>query len=57
MNIPSQVRFVGPLAPYMADYQTDPEAKGYKPSSVVDHLQLVAQVSRWLAAQVSTSRS
>ena len=51
MNIPSQVRFVGPLAPYMAGYQADLEAKGYKPSSAARHLQLVAQVSRWLAAQ------
>jgi site-specific recombinase XerD len=51
MNIPSQVRLVGPLAPYMADYQANLEAKGYKPSSVADQLRLVAQVSRWLAAQ------
>ena len=50
MNNPSPVRFVGPLAPYMASYQTELEAKGYKPSSAADKLQLVAAVSRWLAA-------
>jgi integrase/recombinase XerD len=51
MNNPSQVRFVGPLAPYMAGYRAELEAKGYRPSSVALHLQLVAQVSRWLEAQ------
>ncbi|MGH9066425.1 MAG: tyrosine-type recombinase/integrase [Acidimicrobiales bacterium] len=51
MNVPSQVRFVGPLAPYMAGYQEELEAKGYKPSSVAHHLQLVAKVSRWLESQ------
>jgi site-specific recombinase XerD len=51
MNTPSQVRFVGPLAPYMSGYQSELEAKGYKPSSIAHHLQLVAKVSRWLEAQ------
>jgi site-specific recombinase XerD len=51
MNNPSQARLVGPLAPYMAGYQAELEAKGYQPSSVADKLQLVAQVSRWLAAE------
>jgi hypothetical protein len=50
MNNPSQVRLVGPLAPYMAGYKAELEAKGYKPSSIANHLQLVAKVSRWLEA-------
>jgi hypothetical protein len=32
MNTPSQVLHVGPLAPYMASYQSVLEASGYKPA-------------------------
>lgn len=51
MNTPSQVRFVGPLAPYIAGWQEELEGHGYRPSSVASHVRLVAQISEWLEAQ------
>lgn len=47
---PSRVRVTGPLVPYVAGFRADLEAQGYRPNALADQLQLMAHVSRWLAA-------
>jgi integrase/recombinase XerD len=51
MSDPSRVRVSGPLLPFAAGFGEDLAGQGYRPDAVCGHLQLLAHVSRWLAAQ------
>ena len=51
MHGQSVVGMEGPLAPYAAGFVVDLVARGYRPRSVSGQLELMAHVSRWLAAQ------
>ncbi len=47
---PSRVRVIGPLFPYVAGFQAELEAQGYRPNTVSAQLRVMAHISRWLAA-------
>lgn len=47
---PSQVVFVGPLAPFAAGFAARLEELGYAPASACGQLRLAAHLSRWLLA-------
>lgn len=49
MSSRSRVRVAGPLAAFAPAFVEDLVARGYRPGSAADHLQLMADVSRWLA--------
>lgn len=51
MNDPSRVGVTGPLAVFAAGYRAELESRGYSAGSMALHLQLAAQVSRWLEGQ------
>lgn len=51
MNDPGRVRVTGPLAPYAAGFHRELEGRGYTPGSAALQLQLMAELSRWLAGQ------
>jgi len=44
----SRASATGPLVPYVAGYNAELESKGYRPSSVANHVRLLAHASRWL---------
>ena len=44
----------GPLAPYAAGYRVWMLERGYKPRSVVNRLELLGQLSRWLEVEALT---
>ncbi|MGC8635370.1 MAG: tyrosine-type recombinase/integrase [Candidatus Limnocylindrales bacterium] len=44
------VRVTGPLEPYVTGFRQELARQGYAPSTATAHLQLMAHVSRWLAA-------
>lgn len=48
MTGPAAVRVTGPLTPYASGYWKDLAGQGYLPSSIANHLRLMAHVSRWL---------
>jgi hypothetical protein len=48
---PSQVRVTGPLAPHADGFRAALDAQGFSPWSQMFYLHLLADVSRWLAAQ------
>jgi integrase/recombinase XerD len=50
MKRTSRVRVTGPLAPYADSFAAAPAAQGYTPLSVRSQVELLAHVSRWLAA-------
>jgi hypothetical protein len=50
MNRPSRVRVKGPLEPYVDGFRQQLAGQGYSPWTATAHLQLMAQVSCWLAA-------
>jgi integrase/recombinase XerD len=44
----SRTKATGPLVPYVAGFSTELESKGYRPSSIANHVLLLAHASRWL---------
>ena len=46
----------GPLAPYAAGYRLWMVERGYAPRSVVNRLELLGQLSRWLESEGLSSR-
>jgi site-specific recombinase XerD len=46
----SRVRVVGPLEPFAAGFASELVSQGYAPQPAVQQVQLMAHVSRWLAA-------
>ncbi len=50
MNRPSRVRVKGPLEPYVDGFRQQLAGQGYSPWTAIAHMQLMAQVSCWLAA-------
>lgn len=48
---PSQVRVTGPLAPHADGFRAALDAQGFSPWSQMFYLHLLADASRWLAAQ------
>ncbi len=51
MSDPLRVRVVGPLGPYVEGFRDDLARRGYPPSTVALHLQLMGHLSRWLAGR------
>ena len=51
MNDPSRVQMSGPLLPFAAGFREELDNQGYRPDAVCGQLQLMAHVSRWLAAE------
>jgi site-specific recombinase XerD len=50
MRDPSRVRLAGPLEPFAAGFMAQLGRLGYARSSVIQQMQLVAHLSRWMAA-------
>lgn len=50
MSDPLRVRMSGPLSVFAAGFRDEIEGRGYRPGAVAKQLQLMAHVSRWLAA-------
>ncbi len=50
MSRPSRVRVKGPLEPYVDGFRQQLAGQGYSPWTATAHMQLMAQVSCWLAA-------
>ncbi len=44
----SRAKATGPLVPYVAGFSAELESMGYRPSSVANHVLLLAHASRWL---------
>ncbi len=44
----SRAKATGPLVPYVTGYRAELESMGYRPSSVANHVLLLAHASRWL---------
>lgn len=44
----SRAKATGPLVPYIAGFSAELESMGYRPSSVANHVLLLAHASRWL---------
>jgi len=51
MKDPSRVRVTGPLGPYARGFRIELARRGYARSSAVQQLQLLAHLSRWMAAE------
>lgn len=51
MSDPSRVRVTGPLTPYAGGFAGELRSQGYRPNAVASQVQLLAHVSRWLAAR------
>ena len=47
---PARTVVTGPLAPYARGWRAELAARGYAPHSITAHAQLMAHLSRWLAA-------
>lgn len=52
---PSRIRIPGPLEPFAAGFVAELRRQGYTPASLRHQLELVAHLSRWLAAQALDS--
>jgi integrase/recombinase XerD len=50
MDKASRVLGTEPLASYAAGFATELAAQGYRPRTIEDHVRLLCQLSRWLAA-------
>jgi site-specific recombinase XerC len=50
MSNPLRVQMSGPLSAFAAGFRDEMEGRGYRPGAVAKQLQLMAHVSRWLAA-------
>jgi integrase/recombinase XerD len=51
MRDPLRVRVTGPLAPFASGFVGELGRRGYSPVSAVAQMQLVAHLSRWMAAR------
>jgi site-specific recombinase XerD len=51
MSDPSRVRITGPLSPFAQAFATELARQGYRPNAAANQLQLIAHLSRWLAAK------
>lgn len=51
MKDPSRVRVTGPLGPYASGFRVELARQGYAPDSMAQRIQLVACLSRWMAAE------
>jgi integrase/recombinase XerD len=51
MNHPSRVRVSGPLEPYTSGFRRELAGQGYTLNAASNQLQLMADVSRWLASR------
>jgi integrase/recombinase XerD len=51
MSDPSRVRIVGPLRPFAQGFAAELVRLGYRPNAAANQLQLIAHLSRWLAAR------
>jgi len=54
MRDPSRVLVTGPLERYAAGFRVELDRRGYAPASVAQRMQLMACVSRWMAAEQVT---
>src|SRR5215218_5912193 len=50
MSDPFRVQMSGPLSVFAAGFRDELEGRGYRPDTVAKQLQLMAHLSRWLAA-------
>jgi len=50
MSHPSRVRMTGPLIPFAKGFAAELAKQGYRPGAAANQLQLIAHLSRWLAA-------
>lgn len=48
---PSQVRITGPLNAFAEGFAAELDRQGYRPNAAANQLQLIAHLSRWLAAK------
>ena len=48
---PNRVRVSGPLADYAADFAKQLRSRGYPPERAARHVQLLAQLSRWMESE------
>jgi integrase/recombinase XerD len=51
MRDPSRVRVTGPLERYAGGFRVELDRRGYAPASAAQRMQLMACVSRWMAAE------
>jgi integrase/recombinase XerD len=51
MGHPSRVRLTGPLMPFTEGFAAELSRQGYRPNAAANQLQLLAHLSRWLAAK------
>lgn len=51
MGHPSRVRLTGPLKPFAQGFAAELSRQGYRPNAAANQLQLLAHLSRWLAAK------
>ena len=57
MSRPSRVRVTGPLAAFAQGFAAELSRQGYRPNAAANQLQLLAHLSRWLAAKDSDATS
>jgi site-specific recombinase XerD len=57
MPRPSRVRVTGPLAAFAQGFAAELSRQGYRPNAAANQLQLLAHLSRWLAAKDSDATS
>lgn len=51
MADPSRVWITGPLSPFAQGFAAELARQGYRPNAAANQLQLIAHLSRWLAAR------
>ncbi len=51
MSHPSRVRVIGPLASFAEGFVSELAKQGYRPNAAANQLQLLANLSRWLAVK------
>ena len=51
MSHPSRVRVTGPLTSFTEGFAAELSRQGYRPNAAANQLQLLAHLSRWLAAK------
>lgn len=51
MSDPSRVQITGPLSPFAEGFAAELAHQGYRPGAAANQLQLIAHLSRWLAAR------
>jgi hypothetical protein len=48
VGVPTRVKVIGPLAPWVARFRSSLSEQGFTRSAVTQHTRLLAQLSRWL---------